>query len=137
MSEILCAIASWRPTGLPHCTRAPAQRRTMPRQTLTVPTEMLGIESRPSLSVVSAIFRPLPSRPIRLPAGIRTSSNVITAFASARSPMKWQRRSTRTPGQSVSTTKALIRRVRGSTAITTSSFASVPFVVQSLVPLSR
>ena len=48
--------------------------------------------------------------------------------------MKWQRCSTFTPGHWVSTTKALIFRVWGSIAITTSSFASVPFVVQSLVP---
>ena len=61
----------------------------------------------------------------------------ITAFASARRPMKWQRCSTTTPGQSVSTTKALILRVWGSIAITTSSFASVPFVVHSLVPFRR
>ena len=80
MSEILWVIASWRPTGLPHCTRSPAHLRTMPRQAFTVPTEMLGIESRPSLSVVSAILSPLPSLPIRLAAGTRTSLKRITAF---------------------------------------------------------
>ena len=58
----------------------------------------------------------------------------MTAFASARRPMKWQRCSTLTPGQAVSTTNALIFRVFGSTAITTSSFASVPFVHQSFLP---
>jgi hypothetical protein len=67
---------------------------------------------------------------------MRTSVKRMTALASARSPMKWQRCSTFTPGQSVSTTKALILRVAGSTAITTSSLAIVPFVVQSLVPFS-
>ena len=104
ISEILCAIASWRPTGLPHCTRWLAQRLTIPTQTLAVPTEMFGIESRPSLSVVSAILSPLPSLPIRFAAGMRTSVKRITALASARRPMKWQRCSTFTPGQSVSTT---------------------------------
>jgi hypothetical protein len=48
--------------------------------------------------------------------------------------MKRERYSTVTPGQAVSTTKALIFRVAGATAITTRSFAKVPFVHQSLRP---
>ena len=92
-----------RPRACPTA-RARLAQRTIPRQTLAVPTEMLGIERRPSLSVVSAIFSPLPSLPIRFAAGMRTSLKRITALASARRPMKWQRCSTVTPGQSVSTT---------------------------------
>ena len=135
MSEILWVIASCLPMGLPHCTRSFDQRRTTPRQAFTVPTEMLGMESRPSLRVVSAILRPLPSWPIRFSAGTRTSLKSITAFEIARRPMKRQRCSTLTPGQSASTTKVLIFFVPGSMAMTTSSFASVPFVVQSFLPL--
>ena len=73
-----------------------------------MPTEPLGIDSRPSLRVVRAIFSPRPSSPIRFSAGTRTSVKLITALARARRPMKWQRCSTLTPGQSASTTKALI-----------------------------
>jgi hypothetical protein len=60
----------------------------------------------------------------------------ITAFEIAFRPMKRQRCSTLTPGHSASTTKVLIFFVAGSMAMTTSSFASVPFVVQSFFPLS-
>ncbi len=58
----------------------------------------------------------------------------MTPFASAFSPMNRQRYSTFTPGQSVSTTNALIFLVCGSRAITTSSSASVPSVHQSFSP---
>ena len=136
MSVIMCVIASCLPIGLPHCTRSFDQRRTTPRQAFAVPTEMFGMERRPSLRVVSAILRPLPSCPIRFSAGTRTSLKSITAFEMARRPMKRQRCSTLTPGQSASTTKALIFFVSGAIAITTSSFASVPFVVHSFFPLT-
>ena len=89
---------------------------------------------RPVLSVVSAIFRPSPSLPMRFPQGTRTSLKLTTPLARALSPMKRQRCSTSTPSQSVSTTKALIFFVRGSRAITTSSSARVPFVHQSFSP---
>ena len=134
MSAILCAMASCLPICLPHCTRLFAQRRHISMQVLAVPTEPLGIDSRPSLSVVSAILRPRPSSPIKFSAGTRTFSKVMTALANARKPMKWQRSVTSTPSQSVSTTKALILSISGCCAITTSNFASVPFVHQSLVP---
>ena len=101
-----------------------------------MPTDPFGMDRRPSLRVVSAILRPRPSCPIRFSAGTRTSLKLMTPLASARRPMKRDRCSTVTPFQAVSTTKAEILRVFGSTAITTSSFAMVPFVHQSLVPLS-
>ncbi len=80
---------------------------------------------------------PRPSAPIRFAAGTRTFLKLITALARALRPMKWHRCSTLTPGHSVSTTKALIFRVRGSAAITTRSRAMVPLVHQSLVPFRR
>lgn len=86
------------------------------------------------LSVVRAIFSPLPSPPIRFSTGTRTLVNEITALASARSPMKWQRCSTFTPGESISTTKALIFLPLASLAMTTRSDAMVPLVHQSLLP---
>src|ERR1044072_1835405 len=135
MSAILWVIASWRPTGLPHCTRSLLQRRQICSASLAAPTEPLGIERRPSLRVVSAILSPCPSLPMRLPAGIRTAVKLMTALASAFKPMKRQRYSTLTPAIAVSTTKALIFLVLGSRAITTNSFASVPLVHQSLRPL--
>src|SRR5258707_2809801 len=135
MDEILCAMASCLPTGLPHCTRSDAHLRQISRHSLAVPTEPFGMESRPSLIVVSAILRPRPSCPMSFSTGTTTSLKLMTPLARARSPMKCERCSTFTPAQAVSTTKALILRVLGSTAITTSSFAIVPFVHQSLVPL--
>ena len=95
MSAIMCATASCLPTGRPHCTRSFAHLRTIARHDLAMPTELLGIERRPSLSVVSAILSPRPSAPIRFSAGTRTSLKLMTALASARRPMKWQRCSTR------------------------------------------
>jgi hypothetical protein len=87
--------------------------------------------------VVRAILSPLPSWPIRFSAGTRTFLKLMTALASARRPMKWQRCSTLTPGMSVSTTKALIFLFLGSAAITTRSLARVPLVHQSFSPLMR
>ena len=58
-------------------------------------------------------------------------------LARALSPMKRQRCSTFTPGQSVSTMKQLIFFVFGSRAMTTSSSASVPFVHQSFSPFEH
>ncbi len=94
MSAILWAIASCLPTGRPHCTRSFPQARQISRQSFEVPTEPLGIDSRPSFKVVKAIFSPFPSSPIRFSAGMWTFLKLITALASARSPMKWQRCST-------------------------------------------
>ena len=137
MSAMRWATASCLPTGRPHCTRSAAHSRAMFSATLALPTQMLGMERRPSLSVVSAIFRPLPSPPTRFSAGTRTFVKRIWALLIAFRPMNRQRCSTTTPGQAVSTMKALVRLVPGATAITTSRSASVPFVHQSLVPLSR
>ena len=83
MSAILWAMASCLPTGRPHCTRSAAHLRQISRQSLAVPTEPFGIERRPSLRVVRAILRPLPSSPIRFSAGTRTFLKLITALARA------------------------------------------------------
>ena len=134
MSAILWEMASCLPMGLPHCTRSEDHSRQVLRHCLAVPTEPLGIDRRPSLSVVRAIFRPRPSLPMRFPFGIFTSVKERTALARARKPMKWQRCSTLTPFQPVSTTKAEILRVLASVAMTTSSSAMVPLVHHSLEP---
>ena len=134
MSEIFCAIASCLPIGTPHWIRLLPNSRTALRQYLATPTELFGIDRRPSFSVVRAILSPLPSLPIRFSFGTFTLSKVMMPLARALSPMKWQRRSTSTPSHSVSTTNELIFSVTGSIAMTTSSFAFVPFVHQSLVP---
>jgi hypothetical protein len=94
---------------------------------------------RPSLSVVSAILSPRPSSPIRFSTGTVTFVNSSTPFAIALSPMKWQRCTTSTPAQSASTTNAEIFPFASPSAcfaITTRSFAIVPFVHQSFVPFS-
>ena len=90
---------------------------------------------RPVFKVTSAILSPFPSAPIRFSRGTRTSWKLMMPLASALRPMKRQRCSTFTPGQSVSTMKQLIFFVLGSRAITTSSSAMVPFVHQSFSPL--
>lgn len=73
-----------------------------------------------------------------------TSRNRVTPFSMPRSPMNALRFSTMIPGDSASTTNALIppRAVvpsgsvwEGTAARTTSSSATTPFVVQSLAPL--
>ena len=86
------------------------------------------------LSVVSAILSPRPSPPIRFSRGTRTSVNRSAALEMARSPMKWRLWATSTPGQLVSTTKALMASVFGLRAITTISSAIVPLVHQSFEP---
>ena len=66
----------------------------------------------------------------------------MTPFSIALRPMKWQRCTTSTPGQPVSTMNAVIclrsrpfTTFAGVRAITTSSSATVPFVHQSFSPL--
>ncbi len=56
-----------------------------------------GSESRPVLSVVSAIFRPRPSPPITFSAGTNTSWKRVTLFSRPRRPMNALRRSTVMP----------------------------------------
>ena len=134
ISASLCAIASCFPISWPHCERAAAHFRETSRRTFAPPTTAAGSDSRPVLSVVSAILSPRPSSPIRFSAGTFTSVNWMAAFASARSPMNRQRCVTSTPGHDLSTMNALIAFVRGFRAITTSSSAIVPFVHQSFEP---
>ncbi len=90
---------------------------------------------RPAFRVVSAIFRPSPSRPMRLPFGTCTWCSRVTPFSMPRRPMNWLRRSTVMPGESAATTKSEIP-VFGTRAITTSSSATTPFVVHSFTPSS-
>ena len=74
---------------------------------------------RPVFSVMSASLSPLPSFQSRFSAGTRTFVKRMIPFSSALRPMKWQRRTISTPGQSRSTMKAEIRPVSGWRAITT------------------
>ena len=85
-------------------------------------------------SVTSASLRPFPSPQRTFSAGTFTSVKRMMPFSIAFSPMKWRRCTTSTPGQSVSTMKAVIffGPVR---AITTISSAMVPLVHQSFSPL--
>ena len=91
--------------------------------------------SRPVLSVMSASLSPLPSPHSTLSTGTLTLGKRMMPFSIALRPMKWSRCTTCTPGQSVSTMKAVIflGPVR---AITTISSAIVPLVHQSFSPLS-
>ena len=84
---------------------------------------------------MSASFRPLPSPQIRFSFGTRTFVKRMTPFSIALSPMKWQRMTTSTPGEDVSTMNAVIFFVSGCRAMTTKSSAIVPLVHQSFSPL--
>jgi len=136
MLAILCAMASCFPIGTPHCLRSFDQPRTISRQRLPMPAHVAGSVSRPVLSVMRAILRPFPSSPTKFSFGTRTLSKLMTPLARALRPMKRQRCSTFTPGQSASTMKQLIFFVFGSRAMTTKSSAMVPFVHQSFSPFS-
>ncbi len=81
--------------------------RAILRHHLPPAAHIAGIDSRPVLSVVSAILRPWPSLPSRFSAGTRTWWNRVTPFSSPLSPMKALRFSTVMPG-GPSTTKAVI-----------------------------
>ena len=134
MKAILRATASCSPTRCPHCTRSLLHSLAIFTAHFAFPAQMAGSESRPVLSVVSAIFRPWPSRPIRFAAGTRTWWNLVTPFSMPRRPMNALRRSTVIPGLSASTTNAEIPLpVR---AMTTSRPATTPLVVHSFTPSS-
>lgn len=138
MKEILAPTASCRATGLPHCSRTADHSRAIFRHHFPAPTHMAGSESRPVLSVVRAILSPAPSGPMRLAAGTRTRWKRVTPFSSPRRPMKALRFSTVMPGESASTTKAVMPPLwpsdSGTRAITTSRSATTPLVVQSFTP---
>jgi hypothetical protein len=107
---------------------------------LATPTQIAGSASRPVLSVLSAILRPSPSRPIRCSSGTNTSSNRVTEFSIPRRPMNALRCSTVTPSLSHGITNALMPprwpAPFGTWAITTTTSAIVPFVAHSLRPFS-
>ena len=124
--------------GRPHCSRAPDQPRAIFSDHLPAAAHMAGMDRRPVFSVVRAIFRPWPSRPSRLAAGTRTLVNRVTPFSMPRRPMKLLRFSTLMPGEDMSTTNALMPPLDspcgGTAAITTTSSAITPLVVQSFTP---
>ena len=140
MNEIFLATASCSPIGRPHCTRSRDHSRAIFSASLPAAAQLAGSASLPVFSVVKAIFRPWPSSPMRLAAGTRTSSNLVTPFSRPRRPMNAFRRSTVIPAAAASTTNAVIPprcpSPSGTRAITTSRSATTPFVVHSLTPLS-
>jgi len=138
---IFTARASCRPTGRPHWTRSADQPRATFRHHLDAATHIAGSDRRPVFSVVSAIFRPRPSPLSTFSAGTKTSWKRVTEFSMPRSPMNALRFSTVMPGESASTTNAVMPprwpSVFSTRAITTSRPATVPFVAHSLTPLMR
>ncbi len=106
---------------------------------MALAAQVAGSDSRPVLSVVSAIFKPAPSAPIRLAAGTRTSWKRVTPFSMPRNPMKALRFSTVIPPEAMSTMNAeMPPRCSpdfGTRAITTTRSATTPLVVHSLTPL--
>ena len=141
MKAIFPATASCCPTGRPHCTRSADHSRAIFSDHLPVAEHIAGIDSRPALSVVSAIFSPSPSLPSRFSTGTRTWCSRVSPFSMPRSPMKPLRRSTVMPGALPSTTNAVMPprppACFGTRAITTSSSATTPLVVHSFTPSSR
>ena len=96
-----------RPAG-PTAPARPTTRGRSSATTSPVAEHMAGIDSRPVLSVVSAILSPSPSLPSRFSTGTRTWCSRVTPFSMPRSPMKALRRSTVMPGASPSTTNAVM-----------------------------
>ncbi len=119
ISASSCAIASCLPIGWPHWTRSFDQTRQTSRQRLANAAQEAGSVSRPVFKVTRASFRPRPSASRRFSRGTRTFVKRMTPFSIARSPMKWQRVTTSTPGQSRSTMNAEIFFVSGCFAMTT------------------
>ena len=141
MNESFSATAAWAPIGRPHWTRSTDHSRAIFRHHFAAAVVVAGMDSRPVFSVVSAIRRPSPSRPSRFSTGTRTWWKRVTPFSIPRSPMKALRFSTVIPGASASTTNALMPprwpSCSGTRAITTTSSAMTPFVVQSFTPSRR
>ncbi len=141
MKAILAPTASCSPIGLPHWTRSADHSRAIFTAHLLPPAQIAGIDSRPVLRVVSAIFSPAPSAPMRFSTGTRTWWKWVTPFSIPFRPMKPLRFSTVIPGVPASTTKALMPprapSCGGTFAITTSSSAIGPLVDQSFVPSTR
>ncbi|MDI2022259.1 hypothetical protein PJL18_02792 [Paenarthrobacter nicotinovorans] len=146
MKAIFLPTASCLPTGRPHCVRALDHSREIFRLHFPAATQRPGMESRPVLRVVRAILSPWPSRPSRFAAGTRTWWKRVTPFSMPRRPMKAFRFSTVMPGESISTTKAEMPPLcsvpsgsvwAGTLAMTTTSSAITPLVVQSFTPSRR
>ena len=138
MNEIFSATAPCWPTGRPHWTRSADHSRAIFRHHFAADAQLAGMARRPVFRVLSAIRRPSPSRPSRFSTGTRTWWKRVTPFSRPFRPMKSLRFSTVTPSESVSTTNAVIPPLApscgGTWAITTTSSATTPFVVQSLTP---
>ena len=100
MNAIFWATASCLPIGRPHWTRSFDHSRATLVAHLACPTQIAGSARRPVFSVVSAIFRPSPSRPIRFSSGTNTRSSRVTEFSIPRRPMNALRCSTVTPSLS-------------------------------------
>ena len=137
--DSICAMASCWPIGRPHCTRDPAQSRSISREPFPVAAQNAGSASLPTLSVMSASLSPFPSPQTRFSRGTFTFVNLRMPLERARSPMKWHSCTVSTPSQAVSTTNAVIGlrldpAGAGVLAITMMISARGPFVVQSFSP---
>ena len=142
--DTIFATAWCLPTGWPHCWRVEVHHFASSTSAMPPPIAAAGMPRRPTLSVASAILRPSPGLPIMFSTGTFTSLKVTTPFASARRPMKRERRAISTPGHDVSTMKHVIcgmdlpvgstlSGVRASTAISV-VLGSVTLVHHSLSP---
>ena len=109
MSAIMCAIASCLPIGWPHCTRAAAQLAADLEAALGGAHRAVG-DRQPA--VVERGERDLEALALLADQVLARHAHVVEArsprWRAPCRPMKWQRCSTSTPGQAVSTTKALI-----------------------------
>ena len=100
MNASFWATASCLPIRRPHCSRSLLHSRPIFVAHLAVPTQIAGSARRPVFSVLSAIFSPSPSRPIRFSSGTNTFSSRVTEFSIPRRPMNALRCSTVTPSLS-------------------------------------
>ena len=75
MKASFCATGSCLPIGWPHCLRSADHSRAIFSEYFVADRQIAGSDRRPVLSVVSAIFRPLPSPPMTFSLGTKTSSN--------------------------------------------------------------
>ncbi len=87
MKAIFCATGSCLPIGWPHCLRSLDHWRAMDSEYFVEPTQIAGSERRPTLSVLSAILRPLPTPAITFSFGMNASVKVVTEFSMPRRPM--------------------------------------------------
>src|SRR5512143_2084819 len=104
-----------------------------------MPTEKAAMPMRPRSRILSVSTKPMPSRPIRLPAGTRQSSNTSSEVSDERTPSLSSFFPERKPGVPRSTTNAeipFLPRERSVTAITTAMSAMPPLVMKFLEPFS-